>query len=84
MSASMKIMGKPCGFLAIPMRILSEQQAKHNHNQTLERLNERGGVGVEEAAALVEEKGLDFVRSVTQIEAVRIISRAISKNTGAF
>lgn len=42
----------------VPWRLLAphEEQAKRNHNQTLERLAERGGLGPVEMRAIVEGK----------------------------
>lgn len=47
----MPVLGHP---LAIPARLLSAPQAMDNHGQTLERLAERGGLSLDEAAALAE------------------------------
>jgi hypothetical protein len=40
----------------IDARILDARQAKINHGQTLERLAERGGLGMCEAAAIAEKR----------------------------
>lgn len=45
----MPVLGYP---LAIRASLLSEAQAMANHGQTLARLAERGGLSLEEAAAL--------------------------------
>lgn len=53
----MRIMGHPIGCPEyIPFSILSEQWAKNNHQQTLDRLNERGGLCVYEALAIIERR----------------------------
>ena len=49
MTAWMPVLGYP---LAIPISMLSPQQAISNHGQTLERIAERGGLSLSEAAAL--------------------------------
>lgn len=42
--------------LAVSMHRLSQEQAVKNHDQTLDRLAERGGLSLSEAAALTEER----------------------------
>jgi len=42
---------------AVPMSILSEDQAQKNHNQSLGRLRERGGLDPSEAWAITEHRG---------------------------
>lgn len=49
----MPLIGYP---LAINMGILNQRQAKINHNQTLERLAERGGLSFSEAAAIASNR----------------------------
>jgi len=51
--AWMPVLGYP---LAIPITLLDERQAMENHGQTLERLAERGGLGLAEAAAVAERR----------------------------
>lgn len=51
--AWMPVLGHP---LAIRADILDAQQAMTNHGQTLERLAERGGLSLDEAAAIVERR----------------------------
>lgn len=47
----------------VPWSLLAphEAQAQHNHGQTLERLNERGGLGVEEMVAIINGRGIGDV-----------------------
>jgi hypothetical protein len=49
----MPVLGHP---LAIRADILDAQQAMTNHGQTLERLAERGGLSLDEAAAIAERR----------------------------
>ena len=51
--AWMPVLGHP---LAIRADILDAQQAMTNHGQTLERLAERGGLSLDEAAAIAERR----------------------------
>lgn len=51
----------------IPMYLLSEFWAKTNHQQTLQRLNQRGGMGVMEVLDNLKRQGLNFAwRKPTQ------------------
>jgi len=59
--------------LAIPARLLSAPQAMDNHRQTLERLAERGGVSLAEAAALAEGRRW---RAMTNDEALAALKKA--------
>ncbi len=42
--------------LAVRMDLLNENWAQKNHNQSLERLAERGGLSCEEALAIAERR----------------------------
>lgn len=46
--------------LFINMDVLNEEWAKRNHGQTLERLNERGGLSVEEIMAIIERRKVRY------------------------
>lgn len=46
----------PAQFPSIPMRLLNEEWAKRNHSQSLNRLNERGGLSPCEALANIEKR----------------------------
>lgn len=66
----MPVLGHP---LAIPVRLLSAPQAMENHGQTLERLAERGGLSLDEAAALAEGRRW---RHMTTDEALAALKKA--------
>lgn len=53
----MKILGTE---LFINMDVLNEEWAQRNHGQSLERLNERGGLSVEEIMAIVERRRVRY------------------------
>lgn len=40
----------------IPMKLLNEKHAMTNHGQSLEKLNRRGGLGPDEAIAIIENR----------------------------
>ncbi len=46
----------------VPIGLLSEEQAKNNHQQTLERLNERGGLGIMEMLDNIHRRKLSRQR----------------------
>ncbi len=58
--------------LMIDLRILDARQALKNHNQTLERLAERGGLSLCEAAAIAEKRSW---RAMTTDEALAALKR---------
>jgi hypothetical protein len=58
----MPIQGTP---LAVDMRNLSDRQAHRNHDQSLKRLAERGGLSLQEALALMNEKKWTAYRETT-------------------
>lgn len=51
--------GAFCVVIALPMEMLTphEAQARANHNQTLNRLAERGGLTASEAIAILKDRG---------------------------
>ncbi len=53
--SEMKIM-KGMLLKAIPMNMLNEEWAQKNHSQSLERLNDRGGLAVSEVIAIIEKR----------------------------
>ncbi|PCI47176.1 MAG: hypothetical protein COB49_07510 [Alphaproteobacteria bacterium] len=62
----MRIMNHPMGCPEyIPFSILSEQWAQNNHGQTLDRLNERGGLAVYEALAIIERRDCHNIPDTT-------------------
>lgn len=50
----------------VPWEMLNEAQAKSNHSQTLNRLNERGGMCVGEILCNIKNQPIDFITSNTQ------------------
>lgn len=56
-SASQKVPGCP---ESVPMGMLNEEWAKCNHGQTLNRLNERGGLSIGEMICNIERRKLVF------------------------
>ena len=54
------------------------QQIEHNHDQTVERLAERGGLALQEMAAAVSGNDLLVVFDMDDMEAIVIIERALS------
>lgn len=55
----------------VPFDLLDERMAQYNHSQTLDRLNERGGLGVLEILNNIDNKKLEF-RGATQQEVDRL------------
>jgi len=66
----MPIQGTP---LAVDMRNLSDRQAHRNHEQSLERLAERGGLSLQEALALMKEKKWAAYRETTDEAALLML-----------
>lgn len=58
---------------SIPFAMLNERMAQWNHSQTLDRLNERGGLCVLEMLNNIDNKKLEF-RGATQQEVDRLNS----------
>jgi hypothetical protein len=54
--------GTPYVCVAIPWEMIAphEAQAQKNHQQTLERLNERGGLSAEEALYVLQDRDLSW------------------------
>jgi len=71
-----KVLGAPTGCAKfVRWDALSEQMARTNHGQTLRRLNERGGLGVEEIWANVNKCSVEpFIDIKTAVELVNSIS----------
>lgn len=65
----MPILGTP---FAVRMDSLNEQQAMKNHGQTLRRLAERGGLGMQEAAAVAERRSWRSQESAAEAAAALI------------
>jgi len=70
-SQYMPILG---GAIFIRMNLLNEEWAERNHGQSLEKLADRGGLSLSEAAAIIE--GRKWSRSETLVESLQIIARA--------
>ena len=51
--------------ISVPMSLLNEQMAEYNHGQSLDKLNYRGGLGVEEILANINKKRIPE-RNTTQ------------------
>lgn len=73
--AWMPVLGHP---LAIPAALLDARQAMENHGQTLDRLAERGGLSLSEAAAIAERRRW---RSMTDSEALAAL-KAVGQRRG--
>lgn len=61
----------------IPMDLLNEEQAKKNHNQSLDRLNGRGGLHPIEIVAIMKKVSYNGVESLTVGQAIQFINTAI-------
>ena len=59
--------------LAVDIRNLSDRQAHRNHNQSLQRLAERGGLSLREALALMNEKKWQFYRDSATTAALLLL-----------
>lgn len=55
----------------IPLDVIKphEKQALINHNQTLKRLSERGGLDWIEVLCVLEDRGYDFHTKLTEMSA---------------
>lgn len=62
------------GAIFIRMNLLNEDWADRNHGQSLDKLAERGGLSMAEAAAIIQKR--KFSPSETLIESLQIIARA--------
>lgn len=74
MKADMKILGRP-DLLPFPRSIVEphDAQCRRNHYQTLDRVNERGGLSPSELVAVLEDRpwrpmeSSDAIRRLTEI-----------------
>lgn len=66
----------------IPWEVIApcEHWAKQNHDQTLERLAERGGLSLTEMVAVLEGRRLRDVRHLPPVEALERVNQAIDKH----
>jgi hypothetical protein len=69
-----KLASVPWDFIAPHFR-----RAESNHAQSLERLNERGGLGLEELWCVLNDKGLRYCRSITNDQALTEIKRRLAE-----
>lgn len=67
----------------VPMYLLNEEQAHRNHGQTLQRLKERGGLGIKEALSLITCTNWSYYRDLPMKEALAMLNDLISNNTPA-
>jgi len=61
----------------IPMRLLSEEWAQHNHSQTLDRLNQRGGLAIGEILDNLKRQKLTLAWKETTQEYVDELNEII-------
>lgn len=59
---------------SVPMEWLSERMAQNNHCQTLDRLNQRGGLGPEEIVCNILQQDLRYQREITIEQAIQFIN----------
>jgi hypothetical protein len=57
--------------LAVRMELLNEEWAQRNHNQSLSRLAERGGLSLCEAAAIIERRPWKKIGDLAAFEILR-------------
>lgn len=63
----------------IPMHLLNEARAQCNHSQTLQRLKERGGLGVAEILSIVHGKGWNYYGGLKWEEALKMLNDLLNK-----
>lgn len=71
--AWMPILGTP---FAVRMDALNERQAMVNHGQTLKRLAERGGLGMDEASAIAERRRWHSQATADAAQAIAAVAAA--------
>lgn len=69
MTARMRIMDS--GGLSVSFETLNEEWAQRNHDQSLARLNERGGLGACEALAIIERRPWHPMDKAAALAAIR-------------
>lgn len=52
----------------VPFSMLNEEWAQKNHSQSLQRLAERGGLGADEALAIMDKRPWRSIRSDLALE----------------
>lgn len=65
-----------------PMHLLNADQAFSNHGQTLQRLKERGGLGVAEILAVVNRKSWSYYGKLKWEEALKMLNEILNKEVG--
>jgi hypothetical protein len=68
---------------SVPWSLLAphEERALRNHDQTLERLNERGGLGVSEMVAVIEDRDVSWVMRASEDETLPALLKHLSDHT---
>lgn len=64
-----------------PMNLLDEQHAQRNHGQTLQKLKERGGLGVLEILSIVNKKPWSYYRDLKWDDALRMLNDILTNPT---
>jgi hypothetical protein len=64
---------------SVPWELVAphEAQAKRNHDQTLKRLAQCGGLAPEELAAVLDGRGLSYVTEVSVEDAVARVNKLV-------
>jgi hypothetical protein len=63
----------------IPMSLLNEERAQRNHGQTLQRLKERGGLGVMEILSIIQDKSWSNYKGVKWEEALKMLNDILNQ-----
>ena len=68
-------------FRAVPWDMVAphEARAKRNHDQSLERLAQRGGLSPLELVCVLSDRGLGSIRHMDAVEARNALIRAVSE-----
>ena len=62
---------------AIPINVLNEEWAQKNHDQTLDRLAERGGIDVSEALAIIERRNWEKLITSERVAELRLMQAVV-------
>lgn len=65
------------GIKSVPIRFFNDEHAKAIHSQTLERLNERGGMGLNEMVGNIQKLTLRQIMDLDSKDAIIIIKKLI-------
>jgi hypothetical protein len=63
----------------VPFAMLNEDWAQRNHGQSLQRLAERGGLGPDEAIAIIGKRQWEFIPTE---EALKILALRLARHRG--